>query len=188
MVTVTHRRDNTMATVLTAIVGVFIVCHTPKAALNLYEVGTVGSNFNSLTPWWFWSGATSQILSVYRSWSPAWLSSPATRNSGWRSTSLPTSVTSSSSQTLPSTSLSTPWRFELDVKLTKGPIPTYYSLAFQDFKFRHVLWSWFCGTPALSKPGGYHHPSKKIPASKTCVMEVDSSIYMEVSGIDLKYS
>ena len=128
MVTVTHRRDNTMATVLTAIVGVFIVCHTPKAALNLYEVGTVGSNFNSLTPWWFWSGATSQILSVYRSWSLAWLSSPATRNSGWRSTSLPTSVTSSSSQTPPSTLLSTPWRFELDVKLTKGPIPIIHCL------------------------------------------------------------
>ena len=34
-----------MATVLTAIVCVFIVCHTPKAALNLYEVGTVGCNF-----------------------------------------------------------------------------------------------------------------------------------------------
>ena len=48
MVTATHRRDNTMATVLTAIVGVFIVCHTPKAALNLYEVGTVGSNLNCL--------------------------------------------------------------------------------------------------------------------------------------------
>ena len=48
VVTAIHRRDNTMATVLTAIVCVFIVCHTPKAALNLYEVGTVGSNFNSL--------------------------------------------------------------------------------------------------------------------------------------------
>ena len=43
VVTATSRRDNTMATVLTAIVFVFIVCHTPKAALNLYEVGTVGS-------------------------------------------------------------------------------------------------------------------------------------------------
>ena len=35
------RRDNTMATVLTAIVFVFILCHAPKAALNIYEVGTV---------------------------------------------------------------------------------------------------------------------------------------------------
>ena len=33
-----HRRDFTMATVLTAIVVVFVVCHTPKAALNIYEV------------------------------------------------------------------------------------------------------------------------------------------------------
>ena len=30
-----------MATVLTAIVFVFILCHAPKAALNIYEVGTV---------------------------------------------------------------------------------------------------------------------------------------------------
>ena len=36
-----HRRDSTMATVLTAIVIVFVVCHTPKAALNMYEVCTV---------------------------------------------------------------------------------------------------------------------------------------------------
>ena len=36
-----HRRDSTMATVLTAIVIVFVVCHTPKAALNIYEVCTV---------------------------------------------------------------------------------------------------------------------------------------------------
>ena len=36
-----HRRDNTMATVLTAIVFVFFICHLPKAALNIYEVGTV---------------------------------------------------------------------------------------------------------------------------------------------------
>ena len=36
-----HRRDNTMATVLTAIVFVFVICHFPKAALNIYEVGTV---------------------------------------------------------------------------------------------------------------------------------------------------
>jgi len=35
-----HRRDSTMATVLTAIVIVFVVCHTPKAALNIYEVWT----------------------------------------------------------------------------------------------------------------------------------------------------
>ena len=36
-----HRRDSTMATVLTAIVVVFVVCHTPKAALNIYEICTV---------------------------------------------------------------------------------------------------------------------------------------------------
>ena len=36
-----HRRDNTMATVLTAIVVVFVVCHTPKAVLNIYEVWAV---------------------------------------------------------------------------------------------------------------------------------------------------
>ena len=36
-----HRRDSTMATVLTAIVVVFVVCHTPKAVLNIYEVCTV---------------------------------------------------------------------------------------------------------------------------------------------------
>ena len=30
-----------MATVLTAIVCVFIICHAPKAALNIYEVSTV---------------------------------------------------------------------------------------------------------------------------------------------------
>ena len=36
-----HRRDNTMATLLTAIVFVFVICHFPKAALNIYEVGTV---------------------------------------------------------------------------------------------------------------------------------------------------
>ena len=36
-----HRRDNTMATVLTAIVFVFFICHLPKAALNIYEVGMV---------------------------------------------------------------------------------------------------------------------------------------------------
>ena len=36
-----HRRDSTMATVLTAIVIVFVVCHLPKAALNIYEVCTV---------------------------------------------------------------------------------------------------------------------------------------------------
>ena len=36
-----HRRDNTMVTVLTAIVFVFVICHSPKAALNIYEVGTV---------------------------------------------------------------------------------------------------------------------------------------------------
>ena len=32
-----------MATVLTAIVIVFVVCHTPKAALNIYEVWTVSN-------------------------------------------------------------------------------------------------------------------------------------------------
>ena len=36
-----HRRDNTMATVLTAIVFVFFICHLPKAALNIYEVAMV---------------------------------------------------------------------------------------------------------------------------------------------------
>ena len=30
-----------MATVLTAIVFVFIICHAPKAALNIFEVSTV---------------------------------------------------------------------------------------------------------------------------------------------------
>jgi len=33
-----HRRDNTMSTVLTSIVLIFVICHTPKAILNLYEV------------------------------------------------------------------------------------------------------------------------------------------------------
>ena len=48
VVTAITRRDNTMATVLTAIVFVFIVCHTPKAALNLYEVGTVESQLQCI--------------------------------------------------------------------------------------------------------------------------------------------
>ena len=39
--TASHRRDSTMATVLTAIVIVFVLCHFPKAALNIYEVYTV---------------------------------------------------------------------------------------------------------------------------------------------------
>ena len=36
-----HRRDSTMATVLTTIVLIFVVCHTPKAVLNMYEIWTV---------------------------------------------------------------------------------------------------------------------------------------------------
>jgi len=35
-----HRRDSTMATVLTTIVLIFVVCHTPKAVLNMYEIWT----------------------------------------------------------------------------------------------------------------------------------------------------
>ena len=43
-----HRRDSTMATVLTSIVLIFVVCHTPKAVLNMYEVWTVSviTNYN----------------------------------------------------------------------------------------------------------------------------------------------
>ena len=33
-----HRRDTTMSTLLSGIVIIFVVCHTPKAFLNLYEV------------------------------------------------------------------------------------------------------------------------------------------------------
>ena len=40
-----HRRDFTMATVLTSIVVVFVVCHTPKAALNIYEVCMVRKTY-----------------------------------------------------------------------------------------------------------------------------------------------
>ena len=43
---------------------------------------------------------------------------------------------------------------------------------FQDFKFRHVIWSWFCGSPSHGKTLGYHHPVKKCSLSKTCVLEV----------------
>ena len=33
-----HRRDSTMATLLSGIVLIFVICHTPKAILNIYEV------------------------------------------------------------------------------------------------------------------------------------------------------
>ena len=33
-----HRRDGTMAALLSGIVLIFVICHTPKAILNLYEV------------------------------------------------------------------------------------------------------------------------------------------------------
>ena len=33
-----HRRDGTMATLLSGIVLIFVICHTPKAILNIYEV------------------------------------------------------------------------------------------------------------------------------------------------------
>ena len=38
-----HRRDNTMSTVLTSIVLIFVICHTPKAILNIYEVYEVST-------------------------------------------------------------------------------------------------------------------------------------------------
>ena len=37
----THQRDSTMATLLTSIVLIFVICHTPKAILNIYEIWTV---------------------------------------------------------------------------------------------------------------------------------------------------
>ena len=33
-----HRRDGTMAALLSGIVLIFVICHTPKAILNIYEV------------------------------------------------------------------------------------------------------------------------------------------------------
>ena len=49
-----HPRDSTMAALLFAIVLVFFICHTPKAALNLFEVVdelAKGSGGEEVEPW-----------------------------------------------------------------------------------------------------------------------------------------
>ena len=41
-----HRRDSTMATLLTSMVLVFVVCHSLKAGLNVYEAYMVSNTFS----------------------------------------------------------------------------------------------------------------------------------------------
>ena len=41
-----HRRDATMATLLTGIVLTFLLCHSIKAGINIYEARKVGRLLN----------------------------------------------------------------------------------------------------------------------------------------------
>jgi len=131
-----HRRDSTMATVLTSIVIIFVVCHTPKAALNIYEVWTA----------------------IFMSASPV----------------------EEDPKVILLLDILTNISHLLIVTNSSVNIIVY---ALKDFKFRQVLWSFFCGPTPHFNRSGYSHPTKSYPSKTGILEDTGISTNMGISNI-----